>query len=171
MKQQAQHSALTDQERVVVAEAINTLKTKPGALLPILHEIQHHLSYVPPAAVPMIARGLNLSNADVHGVISFYHEFRNQPPGSHVIQICRAESCQSMGSQTLERHAFSRLGIGFHETTKDKNFTLEPVYCLGNCMYSPCVRVGDDIHGDMNDDAFDRLVNSLITQVVEVKAP
>lgn len=171
MKQQAQRCALTEQERAVVVEALNTLKAKPGALLPVLHEIQHHLSYVPPTAVPMIAQGLNLSNADVHGVISFYHEFRHHPPGSHVIQICRAESCQSMGSRALEQHAFSRLGVGFHETTKDNNFTLEPVYCLGNCMYSPCVRVGDDTHGDMNDEAFDNLVDSLITQVIEVKTP
>ncbi|NGN98440.1 formate dehydrogenase subunit gamma [Grimontia sp. S25] len=171
MENQAQGSALTEQERVVVAEAVNSLKAKPGALLPVLHHIQHQLGFVPPASVPMIAHGLNLSNADVHGVISFYHEFRNHPPGGHVIQICRAESCQSMGSRALEKHAASRLGIGFHETTKDNNFTLEPVYCLGNCMYSPCVRVGDDIHGEMNDEAFDNLVDSLLTQVIEVKAP
>ncbi|MBV7300486.1 formate dehydrogenase subunit gamma [Enterovibrio paralichthyis] len=171
MENATQRSVLTEEERAVVTEALNALKAKPGALLPVLHFIQRKLSYVPPAAVSLIAQGLNLSNADVHGVISFYHEFRHQAPGGHVIQICRAESCQSMGSRALEKHACSRLGIGFHETTKDNNFTLEPVYCLGNCMYSPCVRVGDEIYGEMNDEEFDNLVNSLLTQVIEVKAP
>lgn len=171
MEHSVQPSVLTKQEHEVVAEALNALKAKPGALLPVLHHIQGKLSYVPPAAVSVIAKGLNLSQADVHGVVSFYHEFRQRPPGGHVIQVCRAESCQSMGARALEEYATSRLGIGFHQTTPDNNFTLEPVYCLGNCMYSPCVRVGEAIYGEMNEEAFDNLVDSLLTQVIEVQAP
>ncbi|MDD1793745.1 formate dehydrogenase subunit gamma [Enterovibrio makurazakiensis] len=164
-------SSLTEQEHAAVNEAINALKSKAGALLPVLHHIQGTLKYVPPSAVPVIAKGLNLSDADVHGVISFYHEFRHSPPGANVIQICRAESCQSMGSRSLEQHACSRLGIDYHQTTTDNNFTLEPVYCLGNCMNSPSVRVNDQIYGEMTDEEFDLLLNGLLTQVIEVQLP
>ncbi|WP_407334135.1 formate dehydrogenase subunit gamma [Enterovibrio sp. 27052020O] len=167
----ALHRSLTEQEYQAVNEALNALKAKQGALLPVLHHIQGALNYVPPSSVPVIAKGLNLSDADVHGVISFYHEFRHTPPGAHVIQICRAESCQSMGSRSLEQHACSRLGIEYHQTTRDNNFTLEPVYCLGNCMNSPAVRVDDQIYGDMTDEELDLLLSGLLTQVIEVKAP
>ncbi len=94
----------------VIAE----LKNEAGPLLPVLHGIQNALGYVPPDAVPLVADALNLSRADVHGVISFYHYFRDTPPGRHIIHVCRAESCQSMNGKALEAHVKSRLGIGFH---------------------------------------------------------
>ncbi|MEZ8026422.1 formate dehydrogenase subunit gamma [Enterovibrio norvegicus] len=162
---------LTESQCQVVNEALNLLSASPGALLPVLHHIQKVLRFVPPAAIPQIARTLNQSEADVHGTMSFYHEFRNSPPGATVIQVCRAESCQSMGSLALEAYVRSRLGIDFHQTTRDNNFTLEPVYCLGNCMNSPSIRVEDEIHGDMNAARFDALVEGCLTQVIEVKAP
>src|SRR5262245_9673379 len=99
----------------------------------MLHAIQDQLGYVPPSAVPVIAKALNLSRAEVHGVVSFYHHFRSEPPGRHIIRVCRAEACQAMGSEQLAGHAQAALGIRFGETTTDAAFTLEAVYCLGNC--------------------------------------
>ena len=107
---------------------------RPGALLPILHALQDRFGYIPETSIVMIAQGLNLSRAEVHGVVSFYHFFRTSPPGRHVIQICASESCQATGGRTLETHARRRLGIDFHETTPDGEITLEPVYCLELCL-------------------------------------
>jgi formate dehydrogenase subunit gamma len=109
------------------------LKDRPGALMLILREVQDCFGYVPRAGVPLIARALNLSRAEVHGVVSFYHDFRHQPPGRNVIRLCRAESCQAMGAEALAEHVRGRLGVEFGETTRDGDFTLEAVYCLGNC--------------------------------------
>ncbi len=107
---------------------IGGLSHKPGALLPILHAIQDALGYVPPESVPFIARELNLSRAEVHGVITFYHYFRHTPPGRHTLHICRAEACQAMGPDALEVHAKQTLGIDYHENTSDGECSLEPVY-------------------------------------------
>src|SRR3954466_8359283 len=117
---------------VVVSDIVSRLKHTPGALLPILHAVQEALGCVPAAAVPSIAEGLNLSRAEVHGVISFYHYFRESPPGRHTIHLCRAEACQSMNQRGLEAHAKTKLGVQFHETTSNGAFSFEPVYCLGN---------------------------------------
>lgn len=133
----------------------------PGALLPILHAIQDEIGHVPPAAVPAIAKGLNLSRAEVHGVISFYHHFRTHPAGRQVVQICRAEACQAVGAAALEAHAKKSLGIGFHETTQDGAVTLEATYCLGNCACGPSVRVGDDVYGRVSPQRFDALLATL----------
>lgn len=133
----------------------------PGALLPILHAIQDEIGHVPPAAVPAIATGLNLSRAEVHGVISFYHHFRTHPAGRQVVQICRAEACQAVGAAALEAHAKKSLGIGFHETTQDGAVTLEATYCLGNCACGPSVRVGDDVYGRVSPQRFDALLATL----------
>src|SRR6188474_3745821 len=111
-----------------ISRIVRELKAKPGALMPILHGIQEELGYVPEDAVPIIASELNLTRAEVHGVVSFYHDFRSKPPGRHVVRICQAESCQAMGSVELTTFAKERLGVGFHETTKDEAFSLEPVY-------------------------------------------
>ena len=108
--------------------AIVSFEGEPGALLPVLHGVQDALGCVPPTAVPLIAEVLNLSRANVHGVISFYHYFRETPPGRHTIRLCRAEACQSMGARALEAHAKQRLGIDFHGTTDDGTFSLGPVY-------------------------------------------
>jgi len=145
--------------QATVQEIIANLKNKPGALLPILHGVQNALGYVPPESVPAIAKGLNLSRAEVHGVISFYHYFRDTPPGKHTIHLCRAESCLSMGGKQLENHVKARLGIDFHETTADGKFTLEPVYCLGNCACSPAMQIGEDIYGRVSANSFDAAIN------------
>ncbi len=144
-----------------VASVLSEHQDRPGALLPILHGIQDALGYVPPDAVPTIAQALNLSRAEVHGVVSFYHHFRETPPGRHTIQICRAESCQAVGAETLIAHAKQQLGIGFHETTADGKITLEPVYCLGNCALSPALLDGHAIHGRVTPEQFDALVRTI----------
>jgi len=148
---------------------LEDLRLAPGALLLILHARQDQLGYVPAEDLPVIADALNLSRAEVHGVFSFYHYFRSTAPGRNTIQICRAESCQAMGSRALESHAKDSLKIDFHQTTADGEFTLLPVYCLGNCACSPAVRVGDEIYGDVDSLKFDELVFRLSTQAVEVK--
>lgn len=152
-----------------VEDIVAALQQKPGALLPVLHEIQNEIGFIPADAIPIIAKGLNLSRAEVHGVVSFYHYFRSAPSGRNIIQICRAESCQAMGSRELEAHAKQSLKIDFHQTTADGEVTLEPVYCLGNCACSPAVRVGDNIYGHVDQQKFDEIVSMLATRVVEVK--
>jgi len=151
-----------------VTEVITSLQDKPGALLPILHGIQDRLGYIPAEAITMIAEALNQSNAEIHGVISFYHQFRTTAPGKHTVQICRAEACQSMGSRQLEAHAKETLGIDFHQTTEDRTVSLEAVYCLGNCACAPSVRVNDDVVGRVTPEKFDQLVEQLQSQKLEV---
>jgi len=145
--------------QVTVQTITTELKDKPGALLPILHAIQDALGYVPAESVPAIADALRLSRAEVHGVISFYHYFRDTPPGKHTIHLCRAESCQAMGGKDLENHIKTRLGIDFHETTADGQFSLEPVYCLGNCACSPAMQIGNEIYGRVTANSFDTTIN------------
>lgn len=147
---------------------IDALKHKPGALLPILHAIQDRFGFVPEGAVPIIAESLGQTRAEVHGVISFYHHFRTSPPGRHVLQVCRAEACQSVGARALEAHAKQRLGIDYHQTTADRDITLEAVYCLGNCACGPSIRVDDEVRGRITPEAFDALVDELRTQPLEV---
>lgn len=143
-----------------IDSAIAASKHRPGPLLPILHSIQDALGYVPAEAVPVIGEALNLTRAQVHGVLSFYPHFRHGPPGRHVVQICQAESCQAMGSARLTAHAREKLGVDLHGTTADGAITLEPVYCLGNCACSPAVMVdGDELHGNVDNAAFDAIVD------------
>lgn len=145
-----------------VQNALLANRGKPGALLPILHSVQNELGYVPPESVPAIAHELNLTRAEVHGVVSFYHHFRTTLPGRTVIQLCRAEACQALGARALEAHAKQSLGIDFHETTADGAITLEAVYCLGNCGCGPSVLVGaDELHARVTPDEFDELVREL----------
>jgi formate dehydrogenase subunit gamma len=108
-----------------------------GATLPILHDLQSAFGFVPAEAVPLVAHALNLTRAEVHGVVSFYHEYRRHPPGRHILRLCRAEACQALGSEMLAAHVRSRLNIGWHETTSDGALTLEPVFCLGLCTIGP----------------------------------
>lgn len=143
-----------------IDSAIAASKHRPGPLLPILHSIQDALGYVPAEAVPVIGEALNLTRAQVHGVLSFYPHFRHAPPGRHVVQVCQAESCQAMGSARLTAHAREKLGVDLHGTTADGAITLEPVYCLGNCACSPAVMVdGDELHGNVDNAAFDAIVD------------
>jgi len=139
----------------IVAERMS----QPGALLPILHAIQDALGYVPKESVPLIAEQLNLSRAEVHGVISFYHFFRTSAPGKRTLYICRAEACQSMGSRELEDHIKRKLKVDYHETTADGRFTVEPVYCLGNCACSPAVMIDEDVYGRVSPDRIDELLS------------
>ena len=147
---------------------VDALKHKPGALLPILHALQDRIGFIPEAAVPIIADALHQTRAEVHGVISFYHHFRTTPPGRHVVQICRAEACQSVGARQLEVHAKARLGVDYHQTTADREITLEAVYCLGNCACGPSIRVDDSIRGRVTPEAFDELMDELQTRPLEV---
>lgn len=131
---------------------------QPGPLLLVLHAIQDELGYIPAEAVPLVAMGLNLSRAEVHGVVTFYHYFRQAPPGEHVVQLCHAEACQAMQAGKLEAHVKQRLGIDFHQTTADGKFTLEPVYCLGNCACSPAMMFDDKLYGRVSPERFDELL-------------
>ncbi len=144
----------------IAAEIAKALAAKPGALLPILHAVQDELGCIPAATVPIIAQALNLTRAEVHGVISFYHFFRSEPAGAKTVYICRAESCQAMGSAALEAHAKQSLGIDYHQTTADGAVTLEPVYCLGNCACSPSVMVNGELHSRVSAQSFDELVKA-----------
>ena len=148
-------------QNATISDAIEAHKRRPGALLPMLHEIQDRLGYVPEEALPAMAKELNLSRAEVHGVVTFYHHFRSAPPGEHVVRICRAEACQAMGADELVAHAKKSLGVDFHGTTKDGAVTLEAVYCLGNCACSPAVMVDDDLHGRVSKERFDSIVRNI----------
>jgi formate dehydrogenase subunit gamma len=154
-------SAINPKVQANVQAIIANLKDKPGALLPILHGIQDELGYVPAETVPAIADALNLSRAEVHGCISFYHYFRDTPPGKHTVHLCRAESCQAMGSKTLEKHVKSQLGIDYHETTSDGAFSLEPVYCLGLCACSPSMQIGNEVYGRVSTESFDSTIQQI----------
>jgi len=131
---------------------------QPGPLLPILHAIQDALGCVPPEQVGRIAHVLNLSRAEVHGVLSFYHYFRQQSPGRHVLQVCRAEACQAVRGEATEARARQRLGVDYGATTADGAFTLEPVYCLGNCAAGPSVMIDQQLYGRVTPERLDALI-------------
>ena len=135
------------------------MRNLPGALLPILHAVQGAYGYIPDQAVPLIAESLSLSRAEVHGVISYYHHFRQHPAGKTVVQICRAEACQSVGSEALAQHAINSIGCGFHETTKDGSVTLEPVYCLGQCACGPSIMINDDVYARVTPERLNKLLD------------
>ena len=142
---------LSPGQRSAVQEALDTHRGAAGALLPILHAVQDALGHVPAAAVPVIANDLNLSRAEVHGMLTFYHYFRTEPAGRHIVYLCRAEACQSMGARDLEAKVKRRLEIDFHETTADGAFTLEPVYCLGNCACAPSAMIDGQLRGRVDE--------------------
>jgi formate dehydrogenase subunit gamma len=151
-------AALDDKQAQVVDGIIASHAGVPGPLLPILHAVQDSLGYIPAAAVARIAEGLNLSRADVHGVVSFYHHFRHHPPGRHVVQVCRAEACQAMQCEKTEDHAKQCLGVEYGGTSADGNFTLEAAYCLGNCAAAPSVMVGEKLYGRVTPERFDQVL-------------
>lgn len=133
----------------------------PGGLMPMLHAIQDDIGYVPEDAYPQISQALALSVAEVHGVVTFYHYFRTHPIGKHVLQICRAESCQAMGSEKLEADVKAKLEVDYHETTADGEVTLLPVYCLGNCACSPAVMMDEEVYGRMDAQQVEELVSEV----------
>jgi formate dehydrogenase subunit gamma len=151
-------STLDAPQTAAVQHALAQHQARPGPLLEILHAVQAQLGYVPPAAIPVIAAALNLSRAEVHGVVTFYHYFRDRPPGRHVVQLCRAEACQSMGAVQLAAHARQRLGIDFHATSADGRVSLEAVYCFGNCACAPAVMIDGELHGAVTPQRFDELL-------------
>lgn len=154
-------TALSVEQQQTIDDILARLSNEPGPLFPILHAIQDSLGYVPEAAVPSIAKALNRSRAEIHGVITFYHHFRRHPVGKNMVQVCRAEACQSMGCTSLEAHAKEALGIDYHGTTADGQFSLEAVYCLGNCALSPSIRVNDEIVGRVSNARFDEVIAEL----------
>jgi formate dehydrogenase subunit gamma len=140
--------------RAIIADK----RSMPGALLPILHALQEEFGYIDREAEPLIAEILNLSRAEVHGVVTFYHDFRQKPAGRHVLRLCRAESCQARGSDALAAWAEARLGIASGATTADGNVTLEPVYCLGLCSVSPSAMFDGKIVGRLDEKKLDALL-------------
>lgn len=140
---------------------IDAHRGQAGALLPLLHALQAALGHVPPAAVPAIAEALNLSRAEVHGVITYYHFFRSEPPGRHVVQVCRAEACQACGADELMARAEAILGCASHATRADGAVTLEPVYCLGLCASSPAIQVDDRLHARMTPERLAQLAQQM----------
>lgn len=144
-----------------VGEILNAHKGMEGPLLPILHAIQAEFGYVPQAALPVIAQDLNLSKAEVHGVMSFYHDFRENPAGRHVLKLCRAEACKSVGADQVAAHAQKALGIDWHETTTDGRVTLEPVFCLGLCACAPAAIVDGKLVGRVDEAKIDAIIGGL----------
>ncbi len=134
----------------VVTSAVAAHLQERGPLLMILQEIQQQLGHVPAAAVPLVAEQLNLSRADVHGVVSFYHDLRTEPPGPMVVKLCRAEACQSMGAEQLVSEVEERLGVKVGQTSADGRVTLDQVFCLGNCALSPAGLIDERLHGRLD---------------------
>jgi formate dehydrogenase subunit gamma len=147
-----------DWDRNRVEAIAHELRDEPGALMPILRRVQEALGWVPRDSVALIAEILNLSRAEVYGVVSFYHDFRHAPPGAQVIRVCRAESCQAVGGVALAEHIKRRLSLDFGETSPDCKFTLEAVYCLGNCACSPAAMINGELFGRLNPSSFDAAI-------------
>lgn len=148
---------MNEQQQQVVAALLATWQNQPGALLPLLHAIQEALGWVPEAAVPQVAQALNLSRAEVVGVISFYHDFRTSPPPPHCLRVCVAESCQMAGAEALSALAEQRLGLREGESS-DGEWQVRPVYCLGACACSPAVQLDDKLYAQVTPEQLDRLL-------------
>ncbi|PSS58740.1 formate dehydrogenase subunit gamma [Pseudomonas sp. BBP2017] len=135
-------------------------KGSPGALLPILHEIQETIGYIPDAVIPEIAHALNQSQAELRGIISFYHDFRTTPPARHILRLCRAESCKSRGAEQLAAQLRERLQLDDHGSSADGNISLRPVYCLGACACSPALELDGQVHARLNAERLDALLDA-----------
>ncbi len=147
-----------DWDSSVASGVINDLKKKPGAMLPILHALQETFGYIDAEAVPLVAEALNVSRAEVHGVVTFYHDFHSAPPSRHVLKLCRAEACQSVGGDRLAERVKARLNLEFGEATSDGRLSLEPVYCLGLCSVAPSAMLDGRIVGRLDDHKLDSLL-------------
>jgi len=147
-------------DATIATEIINQFDAAPELLVQVLHAFVQRYGFISEEAIRQIANELNLSRAEVHGVVSFYHDFRTTAPGQHVVKICQAESCQAMGSRDLTSHAKSKLGINMHGTTADGQVSLEPVYCLGNCACSPAVMIDEKVYGRVSADKLDGLIDA-----------
>lgn len=142
-------------------EAVSEFVGRPGALIEALHRVQEVFGYIDDEAIILLAKLFNLTRADVHGVASFYHDFKRQPGGRYTVRVCQAEACQAMGSEQLTAAIKAHLGVDFHETTPDREFSLEPVYCLGNCACAPNIMVDKRVHARMTIDRFKTLADTL----------
>ncbi len=151
----------TRHDPAIASEIIAGFGAKPELLVQILNAFVARYGHVSKDAVRQIADELNLTRADVHGVASYYHDFRSEPAGRTVIKVCQAESCQAVGSRALTAHAEETLGTALHETRADGRYTLEPVYCLGNCACSPAVMVDGRVYGRVDPARFDAIVAAL----------
>jgi len=136
---------------------------REGPLLPILHSFQEEFGYIDESAEPLIAQALNISRAEVHGVVTFYHDFRRAPAGRHVLKLCRAEACQAAGGDAIAARAEERLGVAMGKTTADGSVTLEPVYCLGLCATAPSAMLDGRVHGRLDDKRLDALLRETRT--------
>ena len=148
----------------LVRDIAASLCTQRGALLPILHAIQGALGYVPAEAIPVLADELNLSRADVHGVVSFYHDFRSEPAGRATVRVCRAEACQAVGADRLVAHLRDRYGVSLGETSREGSVTAEQVFCLGNCALGPAAQVNGRLHGRLDETRLSLILEKAISQ-------
>jgi formate dehydrogenase subunit gamma len=145
-------------EEGLARDSIGEHAAEKGAMLPILHALQKKFGCIPEAAIPLVADALNLSRAEVHGVVTFYHDFRRAPAGRHVLKLCRAEACQSMGADALAARAQSRLGVGWGETTPDGRLTLDAVFCLGLCATAPSAMLDGKLVGRLDRTRLDSMI-------------
>ena len=143
-----------------IAEILNDHQGLEGALLPILHAVQAEFGHIPQDSLPQIAKAMNISRAEVHGVVTFYHDFRETPAGRHVVKLCRAEACQAMGADALADHAREKLAIDWHETSTS-GVTLEPIFCLGLCACGPAAMVNGKLLGRVDADKLDSVIEGL----------
>ena len=148
-------------DSAIVEKIVSGLASVPGGLLPALHEIQNRFGHVPRAALSLLAKGFNITEAEVYGVASFYHDFRlDRPAGRHVLKLCRAEACQAVGADALAAHVKEKLKLDWGGTTADGAWTLEPVFCLGLCACGPSAMIDGEVHARLDNDAVDRLVGT-----------
>nr|WP_233583211.1 formate dehydrogenase subunit gamma [Candidimonas sp. SYP-B2681] len=157
-----QSQAIPESTQVLVLQVLKRYEGQAGSLLPILHGVQHALGYIPASVVPMLASALQLSRAEIHGVISFYPHFRDTPLAPVVLEVCRAESCQSMGGNALADHAKQILGCDFHSTSRSGSVSLQPVYCLGLCAQSPAVMINGRPYARMTPAKLDALLQEKV---------
>jgi len=144
----------------LVEAVVAAHRDKRGPLMPMLRAIQVRCGYIDPRSIPLLAQALNLSQAEVYGVISFYRDFRSEAPGSSIVKVCRAEACQAVGAEALARHVRTYLGVDFGETTTDGTVSLEQVFCLGNCALGPSLMIDDILYGRVTGERFEKLVGS-----------
>jgi formate dehydrogenase subunit gamma len=150
--------AVATDEAIRISAIIEDCRHLEGPMLPILHKVQAEFGFIPESASQVIAQALNLSRAEVHGVVSFYHDFRSHSAGRHTLKICRAEACQSMGCEELAQQVKAKLGIDWHETTPDGAVTLEPVFCLGLCAQAPAAMLDGDLYARLDEDCLSDMV-------------
>ncbi len=145
----------------IVSDVLSRSLVGAEFLLPVLQQVQSRVGWVPPSAIRQIAEAFNLTRAEVHGVVTFYHDLREAPVGRHVVQLCMAEACQAVGCRALSRHAEQALGVTLGQSTADGRVHLEAAYCFGNCALGPTVRIGDRVIGGVSNEKFDALVAEL----------